>query len=91
MIRRPCAVDAVPDRPARLRLLGEEVPVGADPAEHVAGGEAVFVVILAFQIVVLVLVRGEVGPDYWLIAGAVALGWVACVWVGSRARGILQR
>ncbi len=52
---------------------------------------AVFVVILAFQIVVLVLIRGEVGSDYWLIAGAVAAGWVACVWVGSRARGILQR
>ena len=52
---------------------------------------AVFVVILAFQIVVLVLIRGEVGPDYWLVAGAVAAGWVACVWVGSRARGILQR
>jgi uncharacterized membrane protein YfcA len=52
---------------------------------------AVFVVILAFQIVVLVLIRGEVGSDYWLIAGAVAVGWVACVWVGSRARDILQR
>jgi uncharacterized membrane protein YfcA len=52
---------------------------------------AVFVVVLAFQIVVLVLIRGEVGSDYWLIAGAVAAGWVACVWVGSRARDILQR
>ena len=31
---------------------------------------AVFVVILAFQVVVLVLIRGEVGPDYWLVAGA---------------------
>ena len=31
---------------------------------------AVFVVILAFQIVVLVLIGGDVGPDYWLIAGA---------------------
>ena len=30
---------------------------------------AVFVVILAFQIVVLVLIRGEVSSDYWLIAG----------------------
>ena len=39
---------------------------------------AVFVVILAFQIVVLVLIRGEVGPDYWLVAGAVAAaGWHA--------------
>ena len=52
---------------------------------------SVFVVILAFQIVVLVLIRGEIGSDYWLIAGAVAVGWVVCVWVGSRARGILQR
>ena len=52
---------------------------------------AVFVVILAFQIVVLVVIGGDIGSQYWLIAGAVALGWVACVWVGSRARGILQR
>ena len=52
---------------------------------------AVFVVILAFQVVVLVLIGGDVGSRYWVIAGAVALGWVACVWVGSRARGILER
>jgi CBS domain containing-hemolysin-like protein len=52
---------------------------------------AVFVVILAFQIVVLVVIGGDIGPDYWLIAGAVAVGWVACVWVGSRARGMLER
>ena len=52
---------------------------------------AVFVVILAFQVVVLVLIGGDVGSEYWAIAGAVAVGWVACVWVGSRARGILER
>ena len=52
---------------------------------------AVFVVILAFQIVVLAVVGREIGPNYWVIAGAVAAGWVACVWVGSRARGILER
>ena len=52
---------------------------------------AVFVVILAFQVVVLVLIGGDVGSEYWAIAGAVALGWVACVWIGSRARGILER
>ena len=39
----------------------------------------------------LVLIGGDVGSEYWPIAGAVALGWVACVWVGSRARGILER
>ena len=52
---------------------------------------AVFVVILAFQIVVLVVIGGDMGSQYWLIAGAVAAGWVACVWIGSRARGILER
>jgi uncharacterized membrane protein YfcA len=52
---------------------------------------AVFVVILAFQVVVLVLIGGDVGSKYWVIAGAVALGWVACVWLGSRTRGILER
>ena len=52
---------------------------------------AVFVVILAFQVVVLVLIGGDVGSKYWAVAGAVALGWVACVWVGSRARGFLER
>ena len=52
---------------------------------------AVFVVILAFQIVVLVLIGGDIGSRYWLIAGAVAVGWVVCVWAGSRARGFLDR
>ena len=52
---------------------------------------AVFVVILAFQIVVLIVIDGDVGSQYWLIAGAVAVGWVACVWIGSRARGMLER
>ena len=52
---------------------------------------AVFVVILAFQVVVLVVIGGDVGPNYLLIAGLVAAGWVACVWVGSRARGIIER
>lgn len=52
---------------------------------------AVFVVILAFQIVVLVVIDGNVGSQYWLIAGAVALGWVACVWLGNRARRALER
>jgi hypothetical protein len=52
---------------------------------------AVFAVILAFQIIVLVVSGGDVGSNDWLIAGAVAVGWVAWVWVGSRARGILER
>ena len=52
---------------------------------------AVFVVILAIQIVGLIVLGGDVGSSYWLIAGAVAVGWVACVWVGSRARGMLER
>jgi len=52
---------------------------------------AVFVVILAFQVVVLVLIDGDTGSGFWLIAGAVAMGWVACIWVGSRARGALER
>ena len=53
---------------------------------------AVFVVVLAIQIVGLVLIarRGRAATT-GSIVGAVAAGWVACVWVGSRARGILQR
>ncbi len=52
---------------------------------------AIFVCILAFQILALIVLGGDVGPNYWMIAGAVAVGWVACVWVGSRARGMLER
>ena len=52
---------------------------------------AVFVVILAFQIIVLIVIDGDVGSSYWLIAAAVAVGWVACVWLGSRARRLLER
>ena len=52
---------------------------------------AIFVCILAFQIVVLVLIDGNTGSAFWLVAGLVAVGWVACIWVGSRARGLLER
>jgi hypothetical protein len=52
---------------------------------------AVFVVVLAFQVVVLIVIGGDVGSNYLLIAGLVAAGWVACVWVGSRARGVIER
>jgi hypothetical protein len=52
---------------------------------------AVFVVVLAFQIVILIVLGGDIGSSYWLIAGLVAAGWAACVWVGSRARGMLER
>ena len=51
---------------------------------------AVFVVILAFQVVVLIVIGGDVGSNYWVIASLVALGWAACVWVGSRARAFLE-
>ncbi len=52
---------------------------------------AIFVCILAFQILALIVLGGDVGSNYWMIAGAVAVGWVACVWVGSRARAMLER
>ena len=52
---------------------------------------AVFAVVLAAQIIGLVVTGGDVGPNYWPIVGAVAAGWLACVWVGSRARRAFQR
>jgi len=52
---------------------------------------AAFAVVLAAQTVGLILTGGETGAHYWPIVGIVAAGWVACVWVGSRARRILAR
>ena len=52
---------------------------------------ATFAVVLAAQTVGLILTGGETGAHYWPIVGIVAAGWVACVWVGSRARRILAR
>lgn len=52
---------------------------------------AVFVCVLAFQIVVLVLIDGNTGSAFWLVAGGVAVGWVACIWLGSQARRLLER
>ena len=52
---------------------------------------ATFAVVLAAQTVGLILTGGEAGAHYWPIVGIVAAGWVACVWVGSRARRILAR
>jgi len=51
---------------------------------------AVFAVVLAVQIVGLVVTGGDVGSSYWPIVGLVAAGWLACVWVGSRARRALR-
>jgi membrane protein YdbS with pleckstrin-like domain len=51
---------------------------------------AVFAVVLAIQIIVLVVTHGEIGSNYWPIVGAVAVGWLGCVWVGSRARRSLR-
>jgi hypothetical protein len=52
---------------------------------------AAFSVILLVQLVALVLIRGDLGNDFWPIVAAVAGGWVVCIWVGSRARQALQR
>lgn len=52
---------------------------------------ATFAVVLAAQTVGLILTGGETGPYYWPIVGAVAAGWVACVWIGSRVRPLLGR
>jgi hypothetical protein len=41
------AVNAVPDGSTRLGLLGEQMPVGADALEHVAGGQVERTAILA--------------------------------------------
>ena len=41
------AVNAVPDGSTRLGLLGEQMPIGADALEHVAGGEVQRAAILA--------------------------------------------
>ena len=47
--------------------------------------------LVASGFVVLVLIDGNTGSAFWLVAGLVALGWIACIWVGSRARGLLER
>ena len=51
---------------------------------------AAFAVVLAIQIIGLVVTHGELGSSYWPIVGAVAAGWLVCVWVGSRARRSLR-
>jgi len=50
---------------------------------------AAFAVVLAVQTVGLVLTSREVGDRYWVTVGLVALGWVACVWIGGHARRML--
>jgi uncharacterized membrane protein required for colicin V production len=52
---------------------------------------AVFAVVLAIQTVGLVLTSREAGPGYWRTVGALAVGWIAAVWIGSRARCALSR
>jgi hypothetical protein len=52
---------------------------------------AVFAVVLAAQTLGLVLTGREPGAHYWPTVAAVAAGWIACVWVASRARRSLTR
>ena len=52
---------------------------------------AVFSVVLLVQVAGLLLLGGDLGGNYWPIVAAVAVGWLACIWVGSRARRVLQR
>jgi uncharacterized membrane protein required for colicin V production len=51
---------------------------------------AAFAVVLALQTLGLVLTSRETGSHYWLTVTLVALGWVAAVWVGNRARAALR-
>jgi len=51
---------------------------------------AAFAVVLALQTVGLVLTSRETGPHYWLTVALVAMGWVACVFIGSVARSTLR-
>jgi len=51
---------------------------------------AAFAVVLAIQTVGLVLTSREAGDRYWVTVALVAAGWVACVWIGSRARRMLS-
>jgi ABC-type transport system involved in cytochrome c biogenesis permease subunit len=50
---------------------------------------AAFAVVLAVQTVGLVLTSREAGDRYWITVFLVAAGWVACIWIGSRARRML--
>ena len=52
---------------------------------------AVFSVVLLVQIAGLLLIGGDLGGNYWPIVAAVAVGWLVCIWVGSRARRVLER
>jgi uncharacterized membrane protein YfcA len=52
---------------------------------------AAFSVVLLVQLAGLVLIRGDLGSNYWPTVAAVAVGWLVCIWVGSRARHVLQR
>ncbi len=52
---------------------------------------AAFAVVLAAQTVGLIVTGGETGSYYWPTVGLIACAWVACVWVGSRARALLGR
>ncbi len=52
---------------------------------------ATFAVVLAVQTVGLIVTGGDTGQHCWPTVGLVAAGWVACLWIGSRARRILAR
>ena len=43
-------------------------------ARRYVDAAAVFVCVLAFQILALIVLGGDVGSNYWVIAGAVAVG-----------------
>ena len=45
-----------------------------------------FALVLAAQTVGLIVTGGETSQFYWPTVGIIAVGWVACLWVGSRVR-----
>jgi hypothetical protein len=51
---------------------------------------ATFAVVLALQTIGLVLSGGEATGSYWAIVAVIAAAWVACVFVGDRARRLLR-
>jgi hypothetical protein len=50
---------------------------------------AAFAAVLAAQTVGLLVTGRSVGGGYWPTVAAVAVGWLACIWLGNWARGFV--
>jgi hypothetical protein len=52
---------------------------------------AAVVGVLAIQTLGIVVTSRDQSDRYWLTVALIGVGWVACVWIGSRARRFVRR